>query len=208
MRILINTLTVILILTTFLWADSGSNEWYTPIEVHYMDASVDTLWIFKTAQRVPITEKIGGKHRPIPGSALYYVNKLPTGDSLTISRELYRAPDSIPFLVKEKITLTKVRLIIDATSDSLHHLDAWSDIWLDAKAKQILLEREPILIDTFVYEMDVAYDADHFYCYDSLWTKEKIRENIIKEYSDQKYTPALQKAIKKHLIIVIPQSSP
>jgi hypothetical protein len=197
---------IIFSLSFSIFADVEVDTYVLPIRIHYKNGTNTLAWIeYNPRAFYYRNPENGPEKRPIPGRSVFYLNKLDSGDSLTVSEQRYNMPDSFFCLIPHPISLKDVDLIEDAHSDSLQAVGIWGTRWVSREAGKVILEKKPVFSALIVIEQDAAYNAEHVYCYDTSFTKVMIRK-LYK--AGGRNNPTLQKAIRENRIIIIEEVTP
>ncbi len=195
----------ILIISCTLFADVEVYMWILPVKVYFNDQTVKQVWLETPENAQFYNPEYSDPKHPIPGKKVIFVNKLSGQDSLIISEKLYMMPDSFQVLIDKKIGYANVSVVEDISSDSLNPIGIWTSRRLSEAQGKVVLENKPVFVDTIVLEEDAAWNAEHVYCYDASFTKQKMR-NLYK--NGGRDNPTLKKALEENRIIMIFEATP
>jgi len=195
-------------------ADMEVSDFIIPVKVYFFaNPSKEgvppplTYWITYSVRGTdPVFNQLRNNERPVPGAAIYYVNKLSSGDSLEFSRKLYYTTDSIPFLIKEKMPYSDIRFIVDASSETLHSIGVLGNFpWVDSIAGYKLLKEKPLKSVTVG---DGEMWSYRLYIYDKDLSVAGLRSLIATGSGEPFKHPKIQQAISQHKLIAFEVANP
>lgn len=199
-------LLLVLMLAALTMADNIPDSWIVPIRIHYANGRTRLAWTqYRPSDFYSRETERAIVRKPLPGKSVFYMNKLGATGHLLVGDTLHALPDSFVVLVSRRLSLEGVELVEDASADSLPAIGTWSDHRVDQATGEVLLRKRPAFVDRIVLDDELAYEAEHVYCYDSSFTAGRIRKLYAR---GGRRNPVLARALRERRVVLILERSP